>query len=484
MPRLRADAALARVRIETASPERLPRLTEAASLLGARRLGETPSVSFKIVQEKGSAALAVPLPAGVTSIAIAACQHDPGDDTRREVRGADVKKWLDAHARARGGYLTRLTLRVGVLRAPHPVDVVMELPNKIAFSDVRYETEARAAADAIGLFSPGALPDDARTLMPLTHPDWRFREVFGAAAVERMMANGVLRRVKTTRVAAAAYRPLGRSFTTHAIPGETKVRYALSADLGVGARDVAISELRMLTVKKTALARMMREALRMTPVELDARVRGVIDLGVLATKHGRVRAFYALAHPPKDLLARIRRACRVGTTPVLFVPRGRTLVALGGILQIELAVAEQLGGAPLDGAFARMIEELALEDEIEVTPGAALKAPELVVEKKSRALRLLGVALDAVADSGFELLLFLAENAHRVVHNRELGSATSKATLNPDVVVRKVRSRLGAWIRASFRAARRDVPEGLLERLIEKVGKGGYRLGVTSVVLP
>ncbi len=100
-----------------------------------------------------------------------AWQLDAGDGSRHEVRADDALPALETHLQVAGGYFSRLNVRADIDAAPHPVDLVMQLPNIVRYSDMRWAREVRAAAEALGLFAPGQLPDDARTLAPYVHPE-------------------------------------------------------------------------------------------------------------------------------------------------------------------------------------------------------------------------------------------------------------------------------------------------------------------------
>jgi hypothetical protein len=64
----------------------------------------------------------------------------------------------------------------------------------------------------------------------------------------------------------------------------------------------------------------------------------------------------------------------------------------------------------------------------------------------------------------------------------ELGrKITPKAEL-PDQTVRKARQILAERLRASFKAAKVEMPEGLGDTLVEFDRTKGYRLGVNAIV--
>ena len=486
---VRVDPTLGRFFLTTARPQHLVPLARAfgAALYGdAAFFGLGPSMSFKKLLELGQAGFAaLPLPEGVESWDIVGCQWMKGDGTRHEARGPDALGALEKDLHVAGGYFSRITLRVVVRESQTPVDVFMQLPHTLTVSDLRHEVVARSAVAAIDGFRVGVLSDDAHTLAPWVHPEWRWREVLGDGAFDELVKRKVLIRVKTGALGSKDARTLARAMRVTKVPGERGVSYATPEDFSLPARDVCDDETEMWQLAEEHLKKGMRAGLGLTAVAKQQEIEGVVDLGHLVGKSGRVRVLYTMGKPPKRLVRDVRDACKLGTLPLYLVPEGRRL-AEASVHQVELTLLEQFGLGDMTAVLRRIVEEMGLEEEVAIAgegkdAGAEMRA-ELVYDRGVGRLWLTGVALDALPDLARRMLVFLVENEPKVVSVRELGNAMSPATLNPDVMVRQTRQSLTRWIAACFAAAGKPVPEGVLARLIVKEGKGGYRLGVTVAV--
>jgi len=66
---------------------------------------------------------------------------------------------------------------------------------------------------------------------------------------------------------------------------------------------------------------------------------GALDLGYREVKSGRLRVVYVIERPAKGLAAAVLRACKVGTTPLFLLPKGRTL-GDEGVREVELSLEE------------------------------------------------------------------------------------------------------------------------------------------------
>jgi hypothetical protein len=473
-----------RAAITTATPESLPRYGE---VVGEHAWGDAqallarPSITFKPPQERGAKAVSdAVLPQGVRKIEVTAWLWDSGEGTRTEVRGdGDALAAAVDLVRVSGGYFRRLNVRVWIDGAPYPVDVVMQLPNVVRFSDSRWETPARAAVASLGLFAPGAVPDDAWTLAPFVHPEWRWRLVLGDAAVDLLLKKKMLLRVATKKVASAEYRALAWSVSTHDVPGEPEVKYAVTEDRSVGARDVPEEARVMLRLDVTGVGDAMRGAVG--SAKPAKAIADAVDLGELATSEGVVRVAYAMTRPTKALVEAVRRACGVKATPVLLVPEGRRVEALG-FAQVELAIAEQHG--TVDGATlrARIGEALDLDELRGERPTAIADAADLVVEEATGRVWLFGVAMTEMPSRGEKMIAVLVDAGDRAVLAKEAGSAISPSAADADVVGRKVRKLIDPWVAASFHRAGRPVPRELAGGLIVTDPRGGYRLVVRGIV--
>jgi hypothetical protein len=481
---VRVDPNVGRFSLTTARPRHLVSLARA---FGAALYADTgffglgPSMSFKKLLELGRAGFAeLALPDGLESWDIVGCQWMKGDGSRHETRGPDALGALERNAHVAGGYFSRITMRITPRGSQTPVDVFMQLPHMLTVSDPRHEANAREAVFAIDGFRTGALADDAHTLAPWVHPEWRWREVVGDAAFEALLTKKLLVRVKTSAVASKDARTLARAVRVTQIPGERGTSYATPEDWSLPARDVRDDETEMWELTSDRVNDVMRAGLGLTPIAKPQAIDGVVDLGHLDAKSGRVRIVYAMQKPPKRLARDVRDACKLGTQPLYLVPEGRRLTE-ASVHQVELTLLEQFGLGDMKDVLRRIVQEVGLEEEIAIEARTEMRA-ELTYERSVDRLWLSGVALDALPDLARRMLVFLIESAPKVVSVRELGHAMSSATMNPDVMVRKTRRGLRRWIEQCFVAVGKALPKDAVERVIVKEGRGGYRLGVTFAI--
>jgi hypothetical protein len=506
---LRFDRATGRLFLVTARPSWLAayvRAMRGALLLSrARSAGDasapardpssSPSLSFKWIQARGAAALReIAIPRGVLAVDIVGCQWSAGKGVRKETRGPGALAALEEGAPLAGGYITRLTLRLRVAESPYPVDVFMQLPHRLSFSDMRYEAHAREVMRALHVFEPGALADDAHTLAPFEHPEWRWLEIVGREAFARMahMARAkLLVRVKTRRVASAEHRRLGHTFVVQDIPGEDDAKYAMAEDESEPARTVSDDATAMWQLDAIALARAMRADLGTPPSETSATASapahasdGLLDLGVLALASGKIHFFYALCPAGKRALAGAVGACPLGVTPVVLVPAGRRF-AEATLRQVDLSILEQLGAASVAWVTGHVAEALGAADEVEAWRRVGTGI-DVVIEKSTQRVWLLGALLVHLSDNVYKLFECLAVNSGRVVPVKDLGVYMSRNSSAPDALVRRTRAEIDARVTRSLREAGVKVTADVREKigkLAAKKGRGGYTMELAVKVM-
>ena len=454
----------ARVTLCTAIPELLPRYADALGL----SLG--PSFTLKPLHDLTPETLArVTLPRGVRAITLVGIRRRTPDGARLEIRARDVLAAGDLLGASRAGYVDRATIRVDL--GDRTVDAFLQLPHRIEIADPAYESEVRAALAALGLFDPGALPDDARSLAPYTHPDWRWRGVVGDEGFAALVRGKRVVRVEVAHVATEALRMHGTSYAVRAVPAAKDTEYALAEDRAYGARLVEPEERVAWRLDRDALAAAMRADLGASKVGPASAIAidGVLDLGVVALKSGKLRFVYAMGAPPRGWLETARRGCGIGATLVVLVPRGHT-EGLDGVLAVELDVDEQLGVKRVGRALGRAAEALGLASEVEAWRTCA---EEVVIETATQSVWICGV-LVPLADLPYRFLELLAKSG-RVVPTKELGAQLSSASL-ADEAARRAKMKLEAQVSECL--ARAGVVWDVA-RLVVTEGKKGYRIGVS-----
>ena len=465
---LRVSPDGARVSLCTATPELLPRYVEALGLL------LRPSFTLKPLHDLDPEKLArVTLPRGVRAIVLVATRWRTPDGARVEARARDVLAAGALLGAARAGYVDRATIRVAV--GDRTVDAFLQLPHRIEIAEPAFEPEVRAALVALGLFDPGALPDDARSLAPYTHADWRWRDVVGDEGWSALVRGKLLARVEVAHVATAALRMHGTSYVVRAVPGTKDTEYAVAEDRAYGARLVEPEERVAWRLDRDALAARMRADLGASRVDTASAIaiEGVLDAGQVALKSGKVRFVYAMSAPPRGWLETARRACGIGATLVVMVPRGHAR-GLDGVLVVELDVEEQLGVKRVGRALGRAAEALGVGAEVDRWRTCA---EDVVIEPATQSVWICGV-LVPLTDAPYRLIELLARSA-RVMPTKELGAQISSGSIS-DEVARKAKLRLEAQVTECLTRA------GVVwdvTRMIVTEGKKGYRLGVSARVL-
>ena len=468
---VRVEAGGLRASLTLSLPERLPRY---ASALG---LSLRPSLTLRPLHDLTRETLArVKLPRGVQRATVVARRRRRSDGARNEVRAFDALDPAHDGAAAPTGYVDRATVRAEI--GERVVDAFLQLPHRVEISDGAFDAPVREALAAIGLFEPGALPDDARSLAPYVHGDWRWRGVVGDEAFEAMVANGRLVKVIAAHVATLEHRMHGAGYVVRDVPREKGVQYALAEDRSLGARLVGKEERVAWRLDLAKLAARMRAELGAVAVAKPGalEIDGVIDLGVVTLASGKLRFVYALSAPAKGCLAAARKACGIGVTLVVLAPRGWKDDASDGVMVIELDVHEQLGARPVGRALGKAAEALGVEGEVEA---CRLCEEEVVVDANAQRVWVLGVAVSLSAKP-YRFIEYLARRAGHVTTTSEIGAYVSSSGY-PDVAARKTKQELEKQVAAALLGA--GVDAGIVARLIVVEGRKGYRLGVSARVV-
>ncbi|HEY2515663.1 MAG TPA: hypothetical protein VGI39_32565 [Polyangiaceae bacterium] len=455
---LRMTADRSRVALTLAVPERL---ADYIRLLG---LSLRPSFTLRPFHDLDSDAhAAVPLPPGVRGFRLVGVRWRSPSGERTESR-ADPVASPRAHA-PRGGYIDRLTLRTDL--EDRTADAFLQLPHRIEIPDRESEPLVRALLGALRTFEPGLLPDDARSLAPYEHPDWRWCGVVTDDGFKALVARKLVRRVEVAHVATEELRMYGASYVVRPVQGSDGDEYALAEDRAYGARLGSRGDRTAWKLDTAALAAAMREDLSSAPSDAAGAlgIEGVLDLGTVTLRSGKLRFVYAMASPPRGWLEALRRACGIGTTPVILVPRGHT-AGLEGFLVIELDVAEQFGAKSVGRALGRAADALGVGDEIEIWRGCE---EEVVIDAGQERVWVEGV-LVALSDLPYRFLEYLAREA-RVVTSKEIGAWISAGEY-PEEAARRVKRDLEKQMAAI--AGKAGDARG---PLVVTEGKKGYRLG-------
>ena len=466
---LRVSADGTRFAIRAATPELLPRYAEALGL------SLRPSFTLKPLHDLVAADLArLTLPRSVSVVTLVATRRRTPDDVRLETRARDVLATGGLLDPARVGYVDRATLRI--ILGDRTADVFLQLPHRIEISDLTCELDVRAVLTALGLFDPGALPDDARSLAPYVHPDWRWRGVAGDAGFLMLVRGKLLLRVEVRHVATEALRMHGTSYVVRAVPGAKNREYALAEDRAYGARLVDPEERVAWRLDLDALASAMRADLGATRVDPAnaLTIDGVLDLGLVILKSGKLRFVYAMSVPPRDWLETARRACGIGVTLVVIVPRGHAQ-GLNGVLVLELDLEEQFGVKRIGRVLGKAAEALGVAGEVEIWRTCD---EDVVIEAATQRVWIYGVFVP-LAEGPYRFLEYLATNPG-IARTKELGARLSHAASHPEVVARRAKMKLEEELTRYLTRAHVAFD---VSKLVVTEGKKGYRLGVSARVI-
>jgi hypothetical protein len=459
----------ARVRVTTSAPELLPRYSAALGL-SAR-----PSFTLRPFHELPPPGLAYDkLPSGVRAAVVVGRRRRRPNGARTETRSFDVSKEEGPMGE---GYVDRVTLRVDLADADRPVDAFLELPWRFDISDRAYEAPIRALLHGAGVFAPGMLADDAWTLAPFVHGEWRWVSVLGKEHVDRMRQAGLLVKEKAPHATTEELRMLGSTYVVRDVPGEPGLAYALSEDPSVPARLVREEQRVAYRLVIEKLAEALRSALGSSGGGANVG-DGVLDLGWVAVGAGKMRFFYLVSQPGKGWAAAIARACGLGATPIVLVPRGRR-EAVKEMAVVELDVTEQLGADSAWQVVARAARALGAEGELEAW---RIAEEELVVDKASQRVWFRGVLVTKLSEKSYRFVVFLVENQGKVVATKELGALVSMSGY-PDVAARRTKREVERQIGESLVAAGRLGEAESVKRIVVVEGKKGYRLGVGARVV-
>jgi hypothetical protein len=340
-----------RIRITTEDPERA-RLVVAA--FGARGLAAPavllgkPAFTLRPLLDRGAAGIAtMDLPPRVRRLEVIACQVLYPGGGRNETRDKDAVAKATELVAKQGGYLHRATFRLAIEGAEAPVDAFIQLPNRVGISDARWAREVWLTLAALGVTAPGAALDDLTTLASGARPDWRWREVFGDEAVDRMKAEKLLELVAPGKSSGAAILDMraqgdtARRFTLHH-PLDEGNEYALADDPLVPARTVGPKDRETWRIDRARLAKKLAADLGLEAAPpCEGMPEGALDLGLAAGGHARV--VFVLTPMPESSAAAFASAVAKAALPahaVLLVPRGRPS---GHALTVELDLHEQIG---------------------------------------------------------------------------------------------------------------------------------------------
>jgi DNA-binding response OmpR family regulator len=162
-------------------------------------------------------------------------------------------------------------------------------------------------------------------------------------------------------------------------------------------------------------------------------------------------------------------------TPVVLVPKGHAGEAKG-MLEVELAVGEQLGAERVGRVLGKIAEALGLEAEVDPW---RLYDEEVVLDLASQRMWTEGVEI-ALPEKSWRYVEYVAKSDGKAVTTKELGNYVTRGDY-PDASARKIRAAIEKQMKQRLAAAGAD--GSVAERLIASEGRQGVRFGVSVRVL-
>ena len=452
---------------------------------------DAAAYTLKSVVALGSDALEKARPPGVSRMRLIYIAWDDGKGTAYSAHGSNALASYEASGGAGEGYVTAAIFRMDPSDGGRPFDVAIELPDRAAYRSARRERLARSAIGTLGVFAPGATPDDAFTLAPWTHAEWRFRRVLGDAAFERLRERGILVPVQTRMLAAVTPEggKYGWSYISFGLKSEPGKRYAVARNPALRSRDVGGDDVRMCRLDVDALTLAHRADFGAEAPAGDARLAhtlpsapldGVLDVGVVHAPGIDLRVYVVLRAPApgagaKALVAAMQRASK-NAHPFVLLPDGRTI---GASVEVARPTEELFG---VGGIAAKVLAQVAERKGLaEIVEPWFLSAPgvRFVADEATGRMWLDGTELK-LPDGGARMLLCLSQARGKIVKSEDVQRFMS-AKRSSNGGIARVAARLGEWIAASFAGRGKEAPADVGE-IVEWVARTGWRMTVTCEV--
>lgn len=471
---LRYDATRGRLRVSARAPSLVQRYRR---MLG-EALFDDPSFfdsegvcSLSVLKEKGRRALESHSVAGVGRVWMTECGLDVGEDFVR-IRAADCFNRLEKLGGLQDAEFVEARLKIQVAAtSTRPVTVYIRVPTVIDPSNRRFEPLIDAYLDAIGvrLSSAAVVQGDLWRMHPWRHPAQTWRDVFGKVT-DRLVAQGVLVRIRLDAVAHPEHPGAGRVLDVHAI-GDGQY-HGVSRVPEVPARRLSATDI---------------EGLELMPDELQAYLRGelglsgpcsgwagdeLLDLGELAVGAHTFRLLYAMRQPRVGVGGRARQLAGA-TRAVLLLPGPRSRAA---------EVAEVMLSGPIPSRRG-LVREVIYACGCETEVAAVHVAPDhvrLVVDDRTKEVWFDGILVPGLRPDGhpYGFVLEMARAGLGIVTSVRIAEALSP-NRKDDQTARGAKAKALKAIRAAVKAA----GGAAVGDIFPSAGTGAYRCAIPAHVV-
>lgn len=398
-----------------------------------------------------------------------------GDRDKVWVRSNDCFRVLkDLHARLKSGEgeLIEARLRVTFAGGGRRGIVSIKVPNRIEYSDPRYQHAAEKLLDEVGI--RGTFGDEDRplrdlwSLHPWRHPaeEWRFHV---GPDFERLVKAKVFLPTRLDAATHPDHVDAPGALDVHRLPDDQLV--GISDDPAVSIRTLSPSDVDGLELDVQRVAKNVQRALELngpvTEVEPGLLCIGSRELaaGISPTIH------LALREPSPGGLAALRERCK-GLAAVI-VPPNRSLP--DGIPFVGC----RLPGGPFDRVWEQIVDRLGVRDRVPPHIWLAGRA-EFVICTSRQAAWMNGKVVEGLRPGGhpFRFAVAVARASGGVVPKEALHKMLSATP--DDQVVKHAKRDAQEALKAALKAAGLD-PAAATKVFLPK--DGGYAMGVSAVVV-
>lgn len=433
--------------------------------------GGKPICSFKVLQEKGRAALENHAVFGVGRVWMTECVWERGD--RERLNFFHPYDCFDSIERLEipltEGQILQAKFKIQVIeRSKRPVTVTVRVPRQIEVSQPKHESLINEVLDAIGIRNIHATaPEyDLWTLYPWRQPVGAWRDCFGAST-DFLVTKGILKTTRLDSVVPPGHPGAGRILQVEQI---SSVEYlGVSKTPEIPSQSLSATDLSGLELIVPAFQNHLREVFDITggivPWQTDS---WFLDLGVLSICEHEFRMTYALRQPPRDAAAQIR-TLSASIAPVLLLPKG--MKGATGITEIFL-----------DKALPdrqRVVKDIIIKANLEGQVPALLIAPKnarLVVDTRLGKIWFDRIEITELkpGTQAFRFVVMLAKNCPATVNKYALSEQLSASRTDGDQAARSAKTTASKLIKAALKAKSLGFEDPF------KSENGSYRLIVTA----
>lgn len=435
--------------------------------------GGKPICSFKVLQEKGRAALENHAVFGVDRVWMTECVWERGDRERLNFfHPYDCFNSIERlEIPLTEGQILQAKFKIQVIgKSNRPVTVTVRVPRQIEVSQPRHENLINQVLDAIGIRNIHATaPEyDLWTLYPWRQPIGIWRDCLGADT-DLFATKGILKKIRLDSVEPPGHPGAGLILQAEQISPVDFLGVSQTPE--IPSQSLSVTDLDGLELDVSAFQRHLREVLGITGSAFPGQTNSwYLDLGVLSICEHEFRVIYALRQPPRDAAAQIKRLT-ASIVPVLLLPKG---------LQDATGITEIL----LDKALPdrqRVVKDIITLANLENRVSALLTAPpnaRLVVD-----IRLGIIWFDRIKITGlkprthpFQFVAILAKNAPATVNKHNLAAQLSAGRTDGDQTARTAKMAANRLIKQALKAKDLNFEDPF------KSENGSYRLTVPAYV--